>query len=156
MRTVSSRSSAVSRSAKGFTLVEVVISVAIAGTAFAGILYGYVMTIRQGEWSCFSLAAHSLALQGVEQARSAKWDPQAWPSVDELGVTNYTRVETLDVPTMPGNVLAATNYVSVTTVSTWPQLRQIRTDCVWLLPYRKGRTRGPFTNTVITFRAPDQ
>jgi prepilin-type N-terminal cleavage/methylation domain-containing protein len=153
MRTVSS---AVSRSAKGFTLVEVVISVAIAGTAFAGILYGYVMTTRQGEWSCFSLAAHSLAMQGVEQARSAKWDPQAWPSVDELGVTNYTRIETLDVPTMPGTVLTATNYVSVTTVSSWPQLRQIRADCVWLLPYRKGRTRGPFTNTVITLRAPDQ
>lgn len=129
---------------------------AIAGTAFAGILYGYLMTTRQGEWSCFSLAAHSLAMQGVEQARSAKWDPQAWPGVDELGVTNYSRVETLDVPTMPGNLLTATNYISVATVSDWPQLRQIRADCVWLLPYRKGRTRGPFTNTVITLRAPDQ
>jgi prepilin-type N-terminal cleavage/methylation domain-containing protein len=156
MRTVSCCSSASSRNAKGFTLVEVVISLAIAGVAFAGVLYGYVMTINQAEWSCFSLAAHSIAMQGVEQARSAKWDPQAWPSVDELGVTNYTQVATLDVPTMPGNVLAATNYVSVTTASTWPQLRQIQADCVWVLPYRKGRTRGPFTNTVITLRAADQ
>jgi prepilin-type N-terminal cleavage/methylation domain-containing protein len=156
MRTVSCWSSAVNRNAKGFTLVEVVISMAIAGAAFVGVLYGYVMTTNQGEWSCFSLAAHSVAMQGVEQARSAKWDPQAWPSVDELGVTNYVQVATLDVPTRPGNTLFATNYVSVTTASEWPALRQIRSDCVWVLPYRKGRTRGPFTNTVITLRAADQ
>jgi prepilin-type N-terminal cleavage/methylation domain-containing protein len=115
MRTVSYWSSASNARPQGFTLVEVVISVAIAGLAFAGVLYGYVMTTQQGEWSCFSLAAHSLAMQGTEQARSAKWDPRAWRSVDELGVTNYIRVAILDVPTIPGNVLTATNYVSITT-----------------------------------------
>lgn len=156
MRTVTGWSSAAVRKAQGFTLIEVVISLAIAGIAFAGVLYGYVMTTRQGEWSCFSLAAHSLAMQGVEQARSAKWDPRAWPSVDELGVTDYVQVVTLDVPTIPGNVLLATNYVSITTTSDFPPLRQIRSDCVWLLPYRQGKARGPFTNTVITLRTADQ
>lgn len=156
MRTVSGCHSVAGGKSQGFTLVEVVISLAIAGLAFAGVLYGYVMTTRQGEWSCFSLAAHSLAMQGVEQARCAKWDPRAWPSVDELGVTNYAQVVTLDVPTAPGMTLLATNYISITTASDFPPLRQIRADCVWRLPYRKGTARAAFTNTVITLRAADQ
>ena len=96
------------------------------------------------------MAAHSLALQSVEQARAAKWDPQAWPVVDELGVTNFTRVETLDIP-VAGSPNFATSYVSVTSVAVNPPLRQIRADCVW-----EFVKRGVFTNTVITLRAPDQ
>ena len=96
------------------------------------------------------MAAHSLAMQGVEQARSAKWDPQSWPIVDELGVTNFASVEILDIPvaTTPN---FATNYVSVASVALNPPLRQIRADCVW-----RFARRGLFTNTVITLRAPDQ
>ncbi len=140
----------------GFSLVEVVVSLAISGLIFAGVLYGYVFVTDRAEWSAYSLAAHSLAMQGVEQARAAKWDPQAWPGVDELGLTNFTEIAVLDVPTVAGNPLYATNYLSVTTASTSPPLRQLRCDCVWSLPYRKDAIRGPFTNTVITLRAPDQ
>ena len=156
MRTVSSLSGRKSQTRHGFTLTEVVISLAIAATVFSGVMYGYVLSTDQAEWSAYSLAAHSLALQGVEQARGAKWDPQAWPSIDELGVTNYTQISTLDVPTLPGNPTLATNYISISTVSTYPPLRELRADCVWALAYRKGRTRGPFTNTVVTLRAADQ
>ncbi len=140
----------------GFTLTEVTISIAVAAIAFSGVLYGYVMTTDQAEWSAYSLAAHSLALQGVEQSRAAKWDPQAWPAIDELGVTSFVQVTTLDVPVSGGNPTYATNYISVASAQTYPPLRRLRADCVWMLPYRKGRTRGPFTNTVITLRAPDQ
>jgi prepilin-type N-terminal cleavage/methylation domain-containing protein len=141
---------------RGFTITEVVISLGIVGLTFSGVLYGYVSTTDQAEWSSFSLAAHSVAMQGVEQARAAKWDSQAYPPIDELGVTNYTQLVTLDVPTVGGNNTLATNYVSVSTVSTYPPLRQLRADCVWSLPYRKDRIRGPFTNTVITIRTIDQ
>ncbi len=141
---------------RGFTLTEIVISLAIASMAFAGVLYGYVMTADHAEWSSYSLAAHSIAMQGVEQARAAKWDPLAWQNGDELGVTNFRQVVTLDVPVRGGNAVLATNYVSVSTVSTAPPLRQLRADCVWILGSRKGTLRGPFTNTVITLRAPDQ
>jgi prepilin-type N-terminal cleavage/methylation domain-containing protein len=140
----------------GFTLAEVVISLAIATLAFSGILYGYVMTADQAEWSSMSLAAHSVAMQGVEQARAAKWDPLAWPTVDELGITNFTQVVALDVPVANGNPLMATNYISISSVSTVPPLRQLKADCVWSLPYRKGSHRGPYTNSVVTLRAPDQ
>jgi type II secretory pathway pseudopilin PulG len=138
----------------GFTLAEVVVAIAIATLSFAGVIYGYVLTADRAQWSAYSLAAQSLALQGVEQARAAKWDPKAWPAVDELGVTNYTQVEMLDVP-VSGQSVKATNYISVAVVSQDPPLRQLRTDCVWSLLSGR-RSRGPFTNTAITLRTADQ
>ena len=97
----------------GFTLAEVVVAIAIATLSFGGVIYGYVLTADRAQWSAYSLAAQSLAMQGVEQARAAKWDPKAWPAVDELGVTNYTQVDMLDVP-VSGQPVLATNYISVT------------------------------------------
>lgn len=139
----------------GFTLTEVVVAVAVIALTFAGVIYGYVRTTDRAEWSSYSLAAQSLAMQGVEQARAAKWDPQAWPAVDELGVTNLTQEEPLDVP-VAGEPVLATNYVSVTTVSLDPPLRQLRADCVWMLKSRPAGIAGPFTNTAVTLRAADQ
>ncbi len=140
--------------AKGFTLVEVVVSLAIATLLFSGVIYGYAVITDRAEWSAYSLAAQSLAMQGMEQSRSAKWDPKAWPAVDELGLTNYTQVETLDVP-VSGQPVLATNYISVTLVSVDPPIRQLRTDCVWRLASGR-RSRGPFTNTAVTLRTADQ
>ena len=139
----------------GFTLTEVVVSIAIIASAFSGVISCYIMTTQRAEWSAYSLAAQSLAMQGVEQARAAKWDPQAWPPMDELGVTNYSTVEQLDVP-VAGQPVLATNYVSITSVSTSPPLRKLATDCVWMLISRPPGARGPFTNTVVTYRAADQ
>jgi len=140
---------------RGFTLAEVVISVGLAALTFTGVIYGYALTSDQAQWSSCSLAAHSLAAQGVEQAKAAKWDPQAWPPIDELGITNYTQVSPLDMPVAKGNILYATNYISITSVSTIPAVRQLRADCVWRM-LNGARTRGLFTNSVITLRAPDQ
>ena len=139
----------------GFTLAEVVISVGLAVLTFSGIIYGYAMTSDQAQWSTCSLAAHSMAVQGVEQARAAKWDPQAWPPIDELGTTNYSQILPLDVPVAKGNIMYATNYISVSSVSTVTPVRQLRADCVWRM-LNGSRTRGFFTNTIISLRAPDQ
>jgi Tfp pilus assembly protein PilV len=138
------------KSLLGFTLAEVVIAVALLAIVVQGMIYGYIASARRAEWSAHSLAAQSLASQGVEQAHAAKWDPQAWPAVDELPPRTFTEVVTLDIPVLSTPVYA-TNYISVTTVSTNPPLRQLRTDCVW-----RFMNRGLFTNTVITFRAADQ
>jgi prepilin-type N-terminal cleavage/methylation domain-containing protein len=143
------------RCGAGFTLTEVVVAVAVIALTFAGVIYGYIRTTDRAEWSSYSLAAQSLAMQGVEQARAAKWDPQAWPVVDDLGVTNFMQVEPLDVPVVSQPILA-TNYVSVTTVSLDPPLRQLRADCVWGLKSRRSGIGGPFTNTAVTLRAADQ
>jgi len=140
----------------GFTLVETVVSLAVLGVVVGGVVLGYVRFSQQAEWSAHSLAAQSLASQGAEQARSAKWDRQAWPQgigpgqPDELGVTNYTQINTLDVP-MNAQPILATNFISVSTISTNPALRQIQSDCVW--SFRNGNV---FTNTVVILRASDQ
>ncbi len=134
----------------GFTLAEVVIALAILGLVVGGTIYGYVNTARVSEWTAYSLAAQSLAFQGVEEARAAKWDPQAWPRVDELGVTNYIQVDILDVP-VKRTPTYATNYISVSWITTNPPLRQLRADCVWTFA-----DRGVFTNSVTTLRAADQ
>ncbi len=139
---------------KGFTLVEVIVSLAIATLLFSGVIYGYAMVTDRAEWSAYSLAAQSLAMQGMEQARAAKWDPKAWPSVDDLGVTNYIQIDTLDVP-VSGNPVYATNYISISVVSVDPPVRQLRADCVWRLASGR-RSRGPFTNTAVTLRTADQ
>ncbi len=127
----------------------------ISTVGFGGILMGYVLSTDRAEWSSYSLAAHSLALQDLEQARSAKWDPLAWPPVDELGTTNYTHMEVLDLP-IAGTPRYATCHVSVANVSINPPLREIRSSVVWSVPWRKGALCGPFTNSVITMRAADQ
>ena len=131
-------------------------SIAILALVIQGILLGYVQSTRWSEWSAHSLAAQSLASQGAEQARSARWDPQQWPQkigpgqADELGLTNYVQTNALEVP-INGILVIATNFISITTASTNPPLRQIRSDCVW-----EFMGRGLFTNSVILLRAPDQ
>ena len=140
----------------GFTLTEVVITLAILGMVFEGVVLGYVRFTQMSDWSSHSLAAQSLASQGAEQARAAKWDTRAWPqgvgagTSDELGVTSYVQINTLDVA-VNGQPIIATNFISVTTVSVSPPVRQIRSDCVW-----KFMGRGSFTNTVVMLRAADQ
>lgn len=131
----------------GFTLVEVVVALGLLGIVVEGVIYGYIHSSRRAEWSCHSLAAQSLASQGVEQARAATWDPTV---ADELPPTNFTQVDTLDIP-VAGQPIFATNYITVTAISANPPLRQIRADCVW-----RFMDRGLFTNTIITLRAPDQ
>ena len=128
---------------------------AIASLTFGGVLFGYVRTTDHAQWSAYSLSAQSLAGQAVEQVRAARWDPQASPAVDQLGCTNFVRAEQLDAAPS-GSPVWATNYISITPVSTDPPLRQLRADCVWSMASRGGKLRGPFTNTVITLRTTDQ
>jgi hypothetical protein len=138
-----------------FTVQEVVVSIAIMALVFEGIIYGYTTVTYRGEWSAYNLAAQSFAAQGMEQARAAKWDPQSWDPatqaiIDDLPPTNFSEADTLDTP-ISGVPVLATNYISIVNISTNPAIRQIRSDCVWMF-----LSRGPFTNTVITYRAPDQ
>jgi Tfp pilus assembly protein PilV len=140
------------RCATGVTLIEVVISMAIAGITISSIVAGYAFSARQLEQSACSSAAEFMARQRVEQVRAAKWDPLANPPVNELAGSNFpVVVSTLDIPVAMNAPLYATNTTTITTVSTDPPLKMIRVDCVWSL-----LSRGPFTNTLTAYRAPDQ
>jgi type II secretory pathway pseudopilin PulG len=135
-----------------FTLVEVVIATGIAALTISSSIYAYVLSTRRAEWSAYSLAAHSLAMQRMEQSRAAKWDPAAFPSVDELVASNFpTRIDILDIPISGTNIAYATSITSIATISTVPALKRIRVDCSW--SFANGKS---FTNSIVTYRAPDQ
>jgi prepilin-type N-terminal cleavage/methylation domain-containing protein len=137
-------------SRRGFTLVEVVMSMAVAGIMIVGLVSGYRQAVRVAEWSAYSLAANSIALQGLERARAAKWDPAG--GVDRLQNSYLTNTwEVLDIPGSISNAVYATNFYTFTAVSAAPPLKMVRVDCVW-----RFFNRGLYTNTVATYRAVDQ
>jgi prepilin-type N-terminal cleavage/methylation domain-containing protein len=114
-----------SKERSGFTLVESIIASAIAAMMFGGIIYGYT--------------------------RACKWDPESTPAVDELVSGNFpTLVSILDVPMNGSNIVYATNFTTISTISTTPKLRMISVESVW--GFINGRT---YTNSIATCRAPD-
>lgn len=135
-----------------FSLTELVVSLAVTGVMLGGVVNGFLQSATQAEWSGYSLAAQAQAIRGMEQSRAAKWDPNAYPPVDQVVSTNFPMaVEVLDIPRVSGNISYATNFVTVTTISDDPPLKMIQVECTW-----RFMNRGVFTNTVITYRAPDQ
>jgi Tfp pilus assembly protein PilV len=140
-----------------FTLAEAMISIVVAAISIAGILYGFVLFGQRAEWSTCSTAAQSMAMRRLEQTRAAKWDPLDYHATNGLGVdevvpANFPVVITnLDIPLIGTNTVRATNTTTITLISADPPLKLVRVDCVWSV-----LSRGPFTNTVITYRAPDQ
>src|SRR5712672_2722664 len=75
------------RDCAGVTLVEVVLSMAIVAMSIGGIMSVYTQAAVNAEWSAHSLAAHMMAISGMEQARAAKYDPRG--GTDELVATNF-------------------------------------------------------------------
>jgi type II secretory pathway pseudopilin PulG len=138
-----------------FTLVELVVSVAILALAMLGMVWGYVQTNYRAEWSSMSLAVQALTVQSVEQARAARWDVYsavaAGLNPDELGVITNTIIYTnaLRIPSS-GQTVSVTNVLRISNISVTPKpsVRQIRSDCTWYFP----RTGIWFTNTIITYR----
>jgi type II secretory pathway pseudopilin PulG len=140
------------RSRGAFTLPEVLMATMIAAVSIGLLVQGYISALKRAEWSAYSLAAHSVAMQSVEQTRAAKWDLQAWPPIDELRATNWVvTTNVLDIPTCGTNWVYATNFVAVSDVTANPPLKLVRVECVWMF-----NSLGPFTNTVAVYRAPDQ
>lgn len=139
------------RSEAAFTLAEVVVAAAIAAMTVAGVIQGHLQSQQRADWSGSSLAAQALAVQRLEQTRAARWDTEA--GVDQVITNNFpAQVLTLDLPMSGTNIVYATNFTTITTISaTAPMLKMIRVDCVW----RWNRTSRVTTNTVATYRAPD-
>ena len=137
--------------AAAFTLAEVVTSIGVSTLTLSGIISGYVMANKQADWSAAALAAQSLAIQRIEQTSAARWDTTSSPPVDELTSQNFpTVVQPLALPTSGTNIAYATNVTTITTISTDPPLRMVRTECTW-----EQRSYGVFTNIVTIYRTPD-
>jgi Tfp pilus assembly protein PilV len=128
------------------------ISMMILGIMVTGIVAGFTQSHKVAEWSAYSLAAQSVAMQALEQSRSAQWSPTRAVPVDQLVDSNFpARIHLLDVPVSGTNMTYATNRVTIRTVSTDPPVKLISVECTWRFP-----NRGLFTNSIFTYRSPDQ
>ena len=137
------------RRTAGMTLMEVVISLAIAGMAIGGIISGYTFCATSADKTGLFLAANARAMEGLERTRSAQW-VTSWPQVDQVVATNFpNKVVTLDLAGSGAGVRTATIQTTISQISTDPPLKRVRVDCIWTY---KGRS---ITNTIETCRAPD-
>jgi type II secretory pathway pseudopilin PulG len=153
-----------------FTLAEVVVSVAISALVFGGIISANIHLTKRAEWTGQSLAAQALAIQQLEQARSAVWDNTlskneitnlnlfGWTYNQSTRVGKGYSYATLDLPISGTNVIRATNYVTITQLTNVTgvaavTLQMVQVDTVWQFRAFKG-TRL-YTNTVATYYAPD-
>jgi type II secretory pathway pseudopilin PulG len=158
-----------------FTLVEVVTAIAVIGIIFGGVLAGYIQTSRRAEWSGYSLSAQALAIQQLEQARSAVWDNSlakneltnlnlaGWSQqiVNGLPVVKGYSWGVLDLPYNNGtnNAVLATNFVTIrrtylNNVTNPPvQIQVIQVDTVW--PFQGFGGRRLYTNRTVNYFAPD-
>jgi prepilin-type N-terminal cleavage/methylation domain-containing protein len=136
----------------GMTLVEVTVALAIAALVIGGIVNGYNYCTQAAQKSALMLAASSMAIQRVEETRSATWDTAAYPPVDQLFATNFpAKVVTLDVSGDGKVTTPATVYTYISQISATPPLKRIRVDCVW-----QYRNTVWWTNSIETCRAPKQ
>jgi prepilin-type N-terminal cleavage/methylation domain-containing protein len=143
------------RNDHGMTLVEVLVASLVSLLALAGIVSGYIFANTSAEKFGLSLSATAQASQWMEQMRSAQWDISSFPVVDNLTTTNFSNeVVTLESPGNGTNVIYATNFATITMISTNPPLRRIRVDCVWI--FNGFHESGVYTNTIETCRAPNQ
>jgi hypothetical protein len=137
-------------SVHGTTLTEVIISIAVTALAIGGIVSGYVFSLDRAEWSARSAAAQVFTAQRIEQTRAARWDTMA--GIDEVVTANFpVEVLPLNMPMTSIGGVMATNITTITLLSDNPPLKVVRVDCLWSFS-----SRGPFTNTLITYRSPDQ
>ena len=135
-----------------FTLMEVVVSLAILGLSLGGILTLYVRSAQRADWSGYSVSAQMMALSGLEQCRAAKFDPHGSPPTDALVSSNFPpRVDVLDPGNANGIASYGTNTITILTIYTNPPLKLMRAVCTWTYP-----GRGVFSNSASVYRAANQ
>jgi prepilin-type N-terminal cleavage/methylation domain-containing protein len=137
--------------AKGFTLIEVAVSVAIAGLVMAGMFQGYTMASRRAQFSSYSLAATATAMKQMERIVAATWVISGTQSTNLFNpVLTTTQTNALCLPSNGTNLVYATNFATVTQLSTNPPYAMVQVQCIW-----NFMGLGIFTNTVAVLRGPD-
>jgi hypothetical protein len=136
---------------------------------FGTIINGYLAGAKQTEWTGCSLAATSLGLETLEQARSAVWDI----SINKNYITNLTMMNKfyntttktwtgyttniMDIPWKGTNYVMATNFITIQDfqIVTGVHLQLVQVDTVW--PYNGWGNFSVklYTNSICTYIAPD-
>lgn len=167
-----------SRLQAGSTLIELMIAAAIFGIVFGVILNCYYQSGLMAEWSGYSLAAESLGMEQIEQARQASWDAISGSgghnnltklnllggnlstnnSTGTITLTGYM-TNILDIPYATTNFVIATNFVTCQILNLYGDINQaqicmLRVDTVWPFSYtyndRSTKQATYFTNTIVT------
>ncbi|HEY3864383.1 MAG TPA: hypothetical protein VGO59_21125 [Verrucomicrobiae bacterium] len=140
-----------SGSAAAFTLIEVAVAVAISVLVMTGLFKGYTMASRRAQFSSFQLAANAQAMQQMESIVAATWVVSG-TSVTNIFSPSLTNIQVaaLCLPNSATNLVYATNFATVTQVSTNPPYVLVQVSCVWSF-----LDMGTYTNTVSVLRAPD-
>ena len=156
------------RQTSAFTLMEVVMSMAIVALIFSGIITANVQIMKRAEWSGQSLAAQAMAIQQLEQARAALWDePSFQNQVTNLSLQNWTynagvvkgyTWTNLDLPIAGTNNIPATNFVTITLLTNVTGLSQIKLQMVQVVTVWSFKGFGAtklYTNSIATYIGPD-
>jgi len=135
----------------GFTLIEVTVALAISVLMMAGMFKGYTMASRRAQFSSYQLAANAMAMQQMESIVAANWvvSGTSVTNIFSASLTNM-QVSALCLPNSATNLVYATNFATVTQISTNPPYIMVQVSCVWSF-----MGMGVFTNTVAVLRAPD-
>lgn len=139
------------KKSSAFTLIEIAVALAISVVVMAGIFKGYTMAARRAQFSSYNLAANAMAMQQMESIVAATWVISG-TSVTNLfssSLTN-TQIAALCLPNSATNLVYATNYATVTQVSTNPPYVMVQVNCIW-----NFMDMGTFTNSVAVLRGPD-
>jgi hypothetical protein len=117
----------------------------------------YVQSSYRAEWSGYSLAAQSMAIQQLEQARAADWDINSTPVKNEITNVPPITAAILDLPINSTNTIWATNYTTITSIpitnTVGATVYMVRVDTAW--PFVWAGKRKFYTNTVADYFAPD-
>ena len=134
-----------------FTLIEVTVALAISVLMMAGMFKGYTMASRRAQFSSYQLAANAMAMQQMESIVAANWvvSGTSVTNIFSASLTNM-QVSALCLPNSATNLVYATNFATVTQISTNPPYIMVQVSCVWSF-----MGMGVFTNTVAVLRAPD-
>ena len=137
--------------APAFTLIEVSVALAISVLVMAGMFKGYTLAARRAQFSSYQLAANAMAMQQMESIVAATWvvSGTSVTNIFSASLTN-TQVSALCLPNSATNLVYATNYATVTQISTNPPYLMVQVSCIWSF-----MGMGVFTNTVAVLRAPD-
>ena len=152
MKRTNSNKQACGHACSGIAVTEVIMSMGVAAVAIGCIISGYLLAAKAAELSASSAAVQWSAVQALEQTRSARWEPLAATPLDELVQSNFpASVTALDIPLKKKKVAYATNRITITSLTGYPMLRMIRVESTWA-----SSSRGPFTNSLITYRSADR
>jgi len=102
----------------------------------------------------FPLLLSAVPLYAIDVTRVKETDKKlerCWFSDGGVSSNFPVRVDVLDTSSKSSAVTYGTNTTTILTISTNPIIKMIKVDCTWSFP-----RRGLFTNSVYTYRAPNQ